>query len=77
MGNRSWGRTLWSVNRSVQEAGPAATVSYSLIGAIVLLAGLGYAIDRWWNTFPWGFVSGLVLGIVVGFYQLARALWRR
>jgi F0F1-type ATP synthase assembly protein I len=77
MGNRSWGRSFWSFNQDLQQAGPAATASYSLIGAIVLLSGIGYAIDRWWGTFPWFFVSGLVLGLVVGFYQLARTMWRR
>ena len=76
MRNRSWGRSFWSVNQSLQQAGPAASASYTLIGAIVLLAGIGYAIDWWRGSFPWFFVSGLVLGLVVGFYQLARTLWR-
>lgn len=62
---------------SFRRAGPVAVASYSLIGAIVLLGGAGYAADRWLNTEPWLLVVGLLLGIVVGFYELARLVWRR
>lgn len=51
-------------------------VGYTLTGAILLLGGIGYALDRWLETSPWLLVSGLILGIVVGFYELAKALWR-
>lgn len=55
----------------------AATASYSLIGAILLFGGLGHALDRWRDTGPWGLLGGLMLGLVVGFYQLAVMVWRR
>ena len=58
------------------SSGPAAAVSYTLIGAIVLLGGIGYALDRWLDTSPWCLFGGLILGFIVGFYELARALWR-
>jgi F0F1-type ATP synthase assembly protein I len=70
-------RSVQSWQQSVQRAGPAAMASYSLIGSIVLLGGLGYAIDQWRGTFPGFFLGGLILGLVAGFYQLAKALWRR
>ena len=60
-----------------RKAGPAAAASYSLIGAIVLLGGLGYFADGWFGTAPWLLLIGLLLGIVVGFYELARVVWRR
>jgi ATP synthase protein I len=62
---------------SFQRAGTVAGASYSLIGAIVLLGGLGYFGDRWLGTDPWLLLGGLLLGIVVGFYELARVVWRR
>lgn len=51
--------------------------SYTLIGAIVLLGGIGYAVDSWRDTSPWGLLTGLILGMVVGFYELAKAIWSR
>jgi len=69
-------RSLKALQTTISRSGPAATVSYTLIGAIVLLGGLGYAMDEWRGTSPWFLLGGLVLGIVVGFYELARALWR-
>ena len=48
-----------------------------MIGAIVLLGGIGYAIDAWQGTSPWFLVGGLVLGLIVGFYELAKVMWHR
>ena len=74
---RSLGRSLKTLHSSVLNAGPAAAASYSLIGAILLFGGLGYGCDRWFGSEPWGLVGGLLLGVVTGFYQLAKAVWRR
>jgi ATP synthase protein I len=62
---------------SLRSAGPVAAASYSLIGAIVLLGGAGYFADGWFGTSPWLLIIGLLLGIVVGFYELIRVVWRR
>jgi len=40
-------RSVKSLQQSVREAGPAAAASYSLVGAILTLGGLGYLIDNW------------------------------
>lgn len=61
---------------SMRSAGPVAAASYSLIGAILLLGGLGYLADSWLGTEPWLLLLGLLLGLVVGFYELARVVWR-
>lgn len=65
------------LQRGLRSAGPVAAASYTLIGAIVFLGGLGYVADRWLDTGPWLLLGGLLLGIVVGFYELARVVWRR
>ena len=62
---------------NVRKSGPAASASYALIGAIILLGGLGYAVDLWQGTSPWFMLAGLLLGIIVGFYELAKAVWPR
>jgi F0F1-type ATP synthase assembly protein I len=70
-------RSAKSLQENVTRAGPAAAASYTLIGAIVLLGGLGYVIDYWRGTEPWGLFVGLTLGIVVGFYELVKTIWRK
>lgn len=70
-------RSLKALQATILGSGPAAMVSYTLIGAIILLGGIGYAIDEWRGTSPWFLFAGLMLGLVVGFYELAKTLWRR
>jgi ATP synthase protein I len=61
---------------NVQRAGPAATASYTLIGGILLLGGLGYWADQSWGTSPWGLLTGLLLGIAAGFYAIVKSTLR-
>ena len=68
-------RAAKAFQENVTRSGPVAAASYTLIGAIILLGAIGYAIDRWWGTSPWFLLAGLLLGIVVGFYELAKAVW--
>ena len=51
--------------------------SYALIGAILLLGGVGYAVDWWQGTSPWFLLVGLAVGILFGFYNLVATLRRR
>ena len=56
----------------------AAMASYTLMGAILLLGGVGYGLDQWLGTSPWLLLGGLLLGLIVGFYELAKAVfWRQ
>jgi F0F1-type ATP synthase assembly protein I len=63
--------------RNLSNSAPVAAASYTLIGAIILLGALGYGADAWLGTSPWLLLIGLLLGIVVGFYELARTVWGR
>jgi F0F1-type ATP synthase assembly protein I len=72
----SFARSAQSLQDNVSRAGPAAAASYTLIGAIILFGGLGYAFDMWRGTGPWGLFVGLILGLVVGFYELVKTMWR-
>jgi F0F1-type ATP synthase assembly protein I len=75
---RSWiSRSVDQFQENVTQAAPVAGVGYTLIGAILLLGGIGYAIDRWQDTTPWWMLGGLALGLIVGFYELAKAVWPR
>ena len=70
-------RSLRVFQESAVRSGPAAGASYTLIGAIILLGGIGFAIDRWRGTAPWFLLGGLALGLIVGFYELAKTVWRK
>lgn len=70
-------RSARSLQENVERAGPAAGASYTLVGAILLLGGIGYAADYWRGTSPWFLLGGLLLGLVVGFYELARTVWKK
>ena len=70
-------RSTRSFQESAELSGPAASASYTLIGAIILLGGLGYVVDRWRGTSPWFLLAGLLLGLIVGFVDLARFVWKK
>jgi F0F1-type ATP synthase assembly protein I len=68
-------RSLQYLQDNVRRSGPAAAASYTLIGGIVLFGGLGYAVDRWRGTSPGFLLGGLLLGLIVGFYDLAKTVF--
>ena len=72
----SFSRSAQSLQENVSRSGAVAGASYTLVGAIILLGGLGYAVDLWQETAPWFLVTGLALGIIVGFYELIKTVWR-
>jgi len=73
----SYSNAAKSLQENATRSGSAAAGSYTLIGAIILLGGLGYGFDLWRGTSPWGVFIGLMLGVVIGFYELIKATWRR
>ena len=68
--------SLQHLQDNIRRAGPAATASYTLLGAILLLGGCGYLLDRWQGTVPLFLLLGLFLGLVIGFYELAKTVWK-
>jgi F0F1-type ATP synthase assembly protein I len=70
-------RSAREFQKNAERAGPAAGASYTLIGAIIVLGAIGYGVDSWRGTWPWGLVIGLLLGIVVGMWELAKTVWTR
>ena len=45
---------------------------YVLIASILLGLGLGYCLDLWLESFPWGMVGGAAFFIVAGLYQVVK-----
>ena len=74
---KSYARSAKSLQDNVRRAGPAMAASYTLVGAILVFGGLGYAVDRWRGTAPWFLLAGLVFGVVIGFYELIKTAYRK
>src|SRR5437867_12364074 len=68
-------RAAKSFQETVTRAGPTAVASYTLIGAILVLGGIGYGLDAWRGSDHWFLLGGLLLGLIVGFYELADTVW--
>ena len=66
----SGGRTPWAL----------ASAGTELAGGVVVLALLGWWLDRRWGTSPWLLLLGTLLGAVGGVYNLwkmGRRVFRR
>jgi F0F1-type ATP synthase assembly protein I len=70
-------KSLRYMQESLRKSGSAAVAGYTLLAALLLLGGIGYALDAWLGASPWFLVSGLLLGIVVGFIELAKIIWHK
>ena len=70
-------RAAKSFQETVTRAGPVALASYTLIGAIIVLGGIGYALDKWRGDGHGFLLGGLLLGLIVGFYELAKTTFSR
>ena len=70
--NKSIFSSYLSFQKVLNQAGPAASASYSLIGSILLFIFIGFYIDNHFDTSPVGIIIGVVLGLVVGFYQMVK-----
>jgi F0F1-type ATP synthase assembly protein I len=80
MARRDFGflaRSAQRLQENAERAGPAAGASYTLIGAIIVCGGIGYAIDAWSGTTPWFLLGGLLLGVTIGMWELARTVFHR
>ena len=77
-GTRDFGSISASANRALQDNldrnEPRIVASYALIGAILVLGGIGFAIDRRAGTSPWLLLVGLVAGIIFGLVYLLRSV---
>jgi F0F1-type ATP synthase assembly protein I len=61
-----------ALQESLDRSEPVIFASYGLIGAVLLLGGAGYVLDRWLGTLPWFLAAGLLVGVVGGFFGLIR-----
>jgi len=55
----------------------AGTLAFTLVGLVVVFAGLGYLVDRWAGTRPWLMICGVFVGAGLGFAYLVSILFSR
>jgi ATP synthase protein I len=58
----------------IQNRNQGVKAGTELVSSMVAGGLLGYAIDKWFETGPWGFMICLILGIFTGFWTLYRSL---
>lgn len=51
-------------------------IGFELAGAVLVLMLIGYGIDHWLGTDPWGLVSGAIIGLAGGLYNLIKTTIR-
>jgi ATP synthase protein I len=63
-------------DRSVlqQGLGLGVRIGIELVAAVVVATGLGWAIDRWFGTRPWGMIVLFFLGVAAGMLNVYRAV---
>ncbi len=57
---------------SYRTAGPYLGLGLQMAFTMVFFTGLGYLIDTWLESLPWGLIAGAALGMVAIFLQLFR-----
>lgn len=57
-------------------SGPAADAGWTLSGSVIGCLLIGYIVGEYFDANPAATIIGLFLGIAVGFYNLAKIMWR-
>jgi len=70
-------RSFQYFQKIIKQSGPAASASYTLIGGVLIMGLLGYFLDDLLDTKPWLLLTGLIMGLFTGFYELAKTVWRK
>jgi len=63
------------LQKIIKQSGPAMGASYTLVAAVLILGAVGYLVDKWRNSSPIFLLLGLLIGIIVGFYEIAKVIW--
>jgi ATP synthase protein I len=59
-------RPQGSSGKAMRDLGALSAVGLSLAVAVILGTALGYGVDRWFGTSPWGFLIGFFIGLAAG-----------
>ena len=68
------GRSFAYFQKIIQQSGPAASASYGLLAFVLIFTFLGWYIDAYNKSSPIGVLSGLAIGLILGFYHLLKTV---
>jgi F0F1-type ATP synthase assembly protein I len=57
---------------TARKSGLALSAGITLFGAVIFMMVVGYLVDRFFNSSPWGLLGGIVFGSIIGFIQFFR-----
>ena len=69
-------KSIKQFQRFVRQSGPAASAAYTLLGAVLFLSLIGYYLDQYFKSTPVYLVIGLCLGMIIGFYELYKSIFK-
>jgi ATP synthase protein I len=55
-----------------RKSGLAYAAGFALFASVAGFTGIGWFIDKWFQTSPWFLILGIVLGSAAGLYQFIR-----
>jgi len=73
--NDFFSRSFIYFQKIIKQSAPVASATYSLVGSVVVLGLVGYFLDDFLQTEPWLLIICLLIGVVIGFYHLAKTVW--
>ena len=68
------GKSFAYFQKIIQQSGPAASASYGLLASVLIFTFLGWYIDTYNGSSPIGVLSGLAIGLILGFYHLLKTV---
>ena len=68
------GKSFAYFQKIIQQSGPAASASYGLLAFVLIFTFLGWYIDAYNKSSPIGVLSGLAIGLILGFYHLLKTV---
>jgi ATP synthase protein I len=69
-------RASGSMADTMRTVGPLITVGFSFVFAIVIGAGLGWYLDKLFDTAPWLFLVFFAIGVAAGIRNVYRTAGR-
>jgi F0F1-type ATP synthase assembly protein I len=62
------------INSAFAQAGPYLNIAYFFMGSMAVLGFVGYKLDQYFNFRFLFLLTGLFLGLVLGFYHMFKVI---